>query len=215
MYLSLILSLTAFFVHQSLGLPLPGMQTVYETHFVTVRPTVIESGGSLSTIAPSKTSGASNAATETSPSTTSVPTSQSSSQQTLQSSLASSTQQDSATSSSSQPSSSSLGSSGEFKGQGTYYNPGMGACGKTSTENDHIVAVSKQLYEQKNKNGNSNNNPLCGKNIKVNYKGKSVTVKVVDSCPGCKIHDLDLSPSAFSQIADKSLGRIDITWTWE
>jgi expansin (peptidoglycan-binding protein) len=44
--------------------------------------------------------------------------------------------------------------------------------------------------------------------------GKSVTVAITDRCTGCQIGDLDFSPSAFSALADESLGRIDITWVW-
>jgi len=44
--------------------------------------------------------------------------------------------------------------------------------------------------------------------------GKSVTVAITDRCTGCELTDLDFSPSAFSALADESLGRIDITWVW-
>ena len=46
-------------------------------------------------------------------------------------------------------------------------------------------------------------------------QGKSVNVMIVDACGGCSgSTDLDFSPAAFSQLADESLGRIDITWEW-
>lgn len=50
--------------------------------------------------------------------------------------------------------------------------------------------------------------------IRAYYEGNSVDVTVVDRCEGCAYNDLDFSPSAFTQLADKSLGRIDITWEW-
>jgi expansin (peptidoglycan-binding protein) len=40
-------------------------------------------------------------------------------------------------------------------------------------------------------------------------QGKSVTVTVVDRCAGCAgTADLDLSPTAFSQLANESVGRL-------
>lgn len=46
-------------------------------------------------------------------------------------------------------------------------------------------------------------------------QGKSVTITVTDRCEACKITDLDFSPTAFSQIADQSIGRISgMTWNW-
>lgn len=109
--------------------------------------------------------------------------------------------------------SSETGSSGEQKGEGTYYSTGLGACGVTNQDTDYIVAISHELFDETN-TGNPNNNPVCGKKIKANYQGKSVEVKVTDRCEGCAYGDLDFSPSAFTQLADKSLGRIDITWDW-
>lgn len=40
----------------------------------------------------------------------------------------------------------------------------------------------------------------------------SVTILIVDSCPGCENHHLDLSESAFAKIADKKAGRVPITY---
>ena len=44
--------------------------------------------------------------------------------------------------------------------------------------------------------------------------GKSITVTVTDRCTACAITDLDLSPSAFSDLAAESVGRFDMTWVW-
>jgi expansin (peptidoglycan-binding protein) len=61
--------------------------------------------------------------------------------------------------------------------------------------------------------GNPNQNPLCGKNARVTYQGKTVTVTLTDRCQGCAYGDLDFSPHAFSQLADQSVGRISgISW---
>lgn len=105
-------------------------------------------------------------------------------------------------------------SSGTHSGQGTYYSTGLGSCGITSVDTDYIVAISHELYDENAKDANPNHNPLCGKKITAFYEGNHVEVTVVDRCEGCKYNDLDFSPSAFSQLANQDLGRIDITWNW-
>ncbi|KIM67247.1 hypothetical protein SCLCIDRAFT_232592 [Scleroderma citrinum Foug A] len=97
--------------------------------------------------------------------------------------------------------------SGTQSGQGTYYSTGLGACGITNNDGQRIAAVSHLLFD-------SYPNPLCGKQITAYYQGKSTTVTVTDRCQGCAITDLDFSPTAFSDLANESLGRIDITWMW-
>lgn len=114
----------------------------------------------------------------------------------------------------SQTSSSSGGSSGgKYSGEGTYYDVGLGSCGQTDSNSQFVAALNAPQM----KNGdNPNNNPQCGKKIKVTNpaNGKSVTVKLVDTCPPCASGDVDLSPSAFAAIADMDLGRIPIKWDW-
>ncbi|KAI8978054.1 RlpA-like double-psi beta-barrel-protein domain-containing protein-containing protein [Pilobolus umbonatus] len=98
-----------------------------------------------------------------------------------------------------------------FSGDGTYYNTGIGSCGDTNNDNELVVALNAPQMEY---SGNPNNNPLCGKRIRVTNKanGKSVTVKIVDMCPPCSYGSVDLSPAAFQQIADLSTGRIKVQW---
>lgn len=117
-----------------------------------------------------------------------------------------------ATSTAAATSAPTTGSGETFHGDGTYYDAGLGACGKVNTDSDFIVAISQQRYNKQTPNGNPNNNPLCGQKLNVSYEGKSVQVTIVDSCPGCSYDSLDLSPAAFSQIADKDLGRIQLEW---
>ncbi|KAI0266434.1 barwin-like endoglucanase [Gloeopeniophorella convolvens] len=103
--------------------------------------------------------------------------------------------------------------SGVNQGQGTFFAPGLGACGQTSQDSDLIVAVSTELFNGFPGAGvNPNDNPICGKSITAHFQDKSVTVQVVDRCVGCATNDLDFSPAAFSQLADESLGRINISW---
>lgn len=106
---------------------------------------------------------------------------------------------------------SSSSSSGSYSGDGTYYQPGLGSCGWTNSDSDMIVAVN---HIQMANGANSNHNPNCGRTIKVKGPKGSVTVKVVDTCPGCGSGALDLSPAAFEKIADLSAGRVPISWSY-
>ncbi|UJR13166.1 hypothetical protein I4U23_000189 [Adineta vaga] len=97
-------------------------------------------------------------------------------------------------------------------GDATYYDPGLGACGINSGGNELVCAVASPDFDPQTPNGNPNNNKLCGRRISVNGPKGSVTVSVVDRCPGCKSGDLDLSPAAFDRIANRNQGRVRITW---
>ncbi|KAH7931045.1 hypothetical protein BV22DRAFT_999245 [Leucogyrophana mollusca] len=107
---------------------------------------------------------------------------------------------------------------GTQTGQGTYYATGLGACGITNTDTDYIAAVSHLLFDVfPGYNGvNPNENPVCNRKVTATYQGKSVTVAITDRCTGCALTDLDFSPSAFSQLASESVGRISgMTWLWD
>lgn len=106
---------------------------------------------------------------------------------------------------------------GTQTGQGTYYGTGLGACGITNNDGQHIAAVSHLLFDTYPgyDGANPNQNPVCGQKVTATYQGKSVDVTITDRCVGCAITDLDFSPSAFSEIADQSLGRISgMKWHW-
>lgn len=107
-----------------------------------------------------------------------------------------------------------------YTGDLTYYNPGLGACGKDSTDNDPVVAVSHFTFDAVQTGSDPNQNPLCGRKIRakrVNEKtGQSVSidVTVIDRCTGCQPTDLDVSPAMFKKMADPDLGRVKVTWAW-
>ncbi|KDR85070.1 hypothetical protein GALMADRAFT_54136, partial [Galerina marginata CBS 339.88] len=95
---------------------------------------------------------------------------------------------------------------------------GLGACGITNNDGQHIAAVSHLLFDTfpGYAGGNPNNNPICGRTVTATYQGKSVQVALTDRCAACAITDLDFSPAAFNTIADPALGRISgMTWTWD
>ncbi|ORX97261.1 barwin-like endoglucanase [Basidiobolus meristosporus CBS 931.73] len=100
-------------------------------------------------------------------------------------------------------------SSGNFKGEGTFYAPGLGACEVTSGPNELIAALNAPQYGNAPRGSDS-----CFKCASVTGPKGSVKVKIVDKCPGCKHGDLDLSPAAFNKIANEADGRVSISWTY-
>lgn len=118
----------------------------------------------------------------------------------------------SSTSSAAAATSSSSSSGGDFSGDATYYTPGLGACGWESSSTDLIAALNADQFHSFG--SMSNGNPACGKSATITRNGKTVTVKIVDLCPECAYGSLDLSPSAFDEIADEAEGRVEITWSW-
>lgn len=123
-----------------------------------------------------------------------------------------------------QPTQSSSGESGDdsgiHTGDGTYYDTGLTACGDNNTNDELIVAVSEDLFD--NYPGynrvNPNTNPICGKQITANYQGRSVTVRVTDRCTGCAKYDLDFTPTGLGTLDPNYLidGRIHgVTWQFD
>ncbi|RMZ85900.1 hypothetical protein DV736_g6548, partial [Chaetothyriales sp. CBS 134916] len=108
---------------------------------------------------------------------------------------------------------------GPYTGDLTYYAPGLGACGVTSSSSEDIVAVSHTLFDAAQSGTDPNANPLCGKKIRAKrYKEgvgeRSVDLTVVDRCVGCKATDIDVTTSAFDRLADLDLGRVTVSWSW-
>ncbi|KAI7898881.1 RlpA-like double-psi beta-barrel-protein domain-containing protein-containing protein [Cokeromyces recurvatus] len=95
---------------------------------------------------------------------------------------------------------------GSMSGDATYYDVGLGSCGETNSNDDMVVALSSELM------GGSGSS-YCGKTINVKGSSGSVSVTVVDTCPGCGKEDVDLSPSAFKKLGELGEGRISVTWS--
>ncbi|KAK4443990.1 RlpA-like double-psi beta-barrel-protein domain-containing protein-containing protein [Podospora aff. communis PSN243] len=117
------------------------------------------------------------------------------------------------------------GSQTLYDGDLTFFVPHVGACGIMSTEAEPICAVGRELFDaagpHASNGGNPNQNPLCGRWIRVTRVGDdprrgnvTVDVKVVDRCEDCSPMDLDLSPSAFGMLAMPSRGRVRASWQW-
>ncbi|CAG8583892.1 11457_t:CDS:2 [Diversispora eburnea] len=101
-----------------------------------------------------------------------------------------------------------------FHGDMTWYHLGLGACGKYNTDRDLACALPIAQFDRYTPNGNPNKNTKCGKRIKVTRGKKSVVVRVVDRCEGCKSGDIDLSPAAFEKLASLSVGRTKCSWKY-
>ncbi|KAI8080812.1 RlpA-like double-psi beta-barrel-protein domain-containing protein-containing protein [Gilbertella persicaria] len=98
-------------------------------------------------------------------------------------------------------------------GTGTYYDVsvGLGSCGHQSSDSEMVVAVN---HGQMNNGANPNNNPHCGKKVKIiGETGKTIMATVVDTCPGCSEGCLDMSIALFKKVCgDPSMGVCDISW---
>ncbi|EAA30355.1 hypothetical protein GE21DRAFT_10526 [Neurospora crassa] len=101
-----------------------------------------------------------------------------------------------------------------FSSRITWYNTGLGACGTYSNDGQLVVALNHDQFDPSTPNGNPNRNSLCGRRIRVNANGRSVTVTLVDRCTQCPYGGLDLSPAAFSVLASTSVGVVQGSWDW-
>jgi expansin (peptidoglycan-binding protein) len=95
----------------------------------------------------------------------------------------------------------------EHSGEGTYYDAtGAGAClFDPSPDALDVAALNAEDWD---------GSAWCGACADVSGPSGSVRVRIVDLCPECKSGDLDLSPQAFEQIAERQLGRVEISWTF-
>ncbi|KMT03545.1 hypothetical protein BVRB_8g192220 [Beta vulgaris subsp. vulgaris] len=104
-----------------------------------------------------------------------------------------------------------------ISGQATYYTVYVpSSCYGFDNQGTMIAAASADIFQ---------NRAACGRSYRVTCvsgtnqgvpqpcRGGSVTVRVVDLCPGCSANGLDLSQEAFSMIADPNAGRINIEFT--
>ncbi|MEW5847736.1 MAG: expansin EXLX1 family cellulose-binding protein [Myxococcota bacterium] len=90
-------------------------------------------------------------------------------------------------------------------GEGTYYGAtGEGNCSFPASPQDLMVAAMNAPDYA--------GSAVCGACALVEGPDGSVTVRIVDQCPGCFSGDLDLSPEAFAQIAPLVAGRVSISW---
>ncbi|MCW7539509.1 expansin EXLX1 family cellulose-binding protein [Aquabacterium sp. A7-Y] len=90
-------------------------------------------------------------------------------------------------------------------GEATFYDAtGAGNCSFDPSPGDlRVVALNPADYA---------GSAACGGFMSVRGPRGSVTVRVVDQCPGCQAGHLDLSREAFAQIADPASGKVPVSW---
>ncbi|KAL8938039.1 MAG: hypothetical protein Q9216_004111 [Gyalolechia sp. 2 TL-2023] len=94
-----------------------------------------------------------------------------------------------------------------YTGDMTYYTPAMGSCGYSSSPSDDVVALSIPMMRN---GGNPNRNKKCGTKISIwnPQTKKKYWATIVDTCQGCKMHDIDVSPALFKKVAPNGDGRV-------
>lgn len=111
----------------------------------------------------------------------------------------------------------------KYTGYMTYFNDPDSACGRKLNNNDLIVAIPDNLFENfmpKN-DTNPNHNPICGKCIQIYGKKGIIKTKVYDRCGSCKNgktnKDIDVRPRVFDLVTGKNrsyitIGKTKVTW---
>ncbi|KAJ3473943.1 hypothetical protein NLI96_g12739 [Meripilus lineatus] len=87
----------------------------------------------------------------------------------------------------------------------TWYNVGLGACGRTNVPSDFVVALNGVQWA---------NRAHCGKRITISARGKTTQATIVDLCPGCPNNGLDLSSGLFKFFAPLDVGVITGSWNF-
>lgn len=101
------------------------------------------------------------------------------------------------------------------KGEITYYDVGLGACGEDDSgkgKTGNIVALSHLLMGE-----SSNGNPMCGQSITIKANGRTAKGVVKDKCMGCSKDDVDVSEKIYMELFDESLdsGRMPVSWSFD
>ncbi len=106
-----------------------------------------------------------------------------------------------------QPAKAQFSPSDTYRGEGTFYGYGGGGNCSFPKPGFLTAALNKSQYDASG---------ACGACLEVTNpnNGKSVLVRIDDQCPECKPGDVDLEEAAFEQIANKTEGRIAITWNY-
>ena len=90
-------------------------------------------------------------------------------------------------------------------GEATYYGAdGSGACMFDAAPSDiHVAALNRVQWDDAK---------WCGACADVTGPNGTTRIRIVDQCPECRFGDLDFHPVAFDEIAERQLGRVDISW---
>ncbi|KAF9404102.1 hypothetical protein BGZ94_004380 [Podila epigama] len=101
-----------------------------------------------------------------------------------------------------------------YRGRGTWFSDTMGSCGERFSQSDLIAALNEDQMGRQYGPGSK-----CDQKIRVTangYPGKSVVVRIVDTCPYeyCDTGAVDLSRAAFQKFADLDVGVLDLEWSF-
>lgn len=91
----------------------------------------------------------------------------------------------------------------------------LGACGTNLYPTDMVVALAASAWGASTYDTMTGaaTNPWCGKKINIEYNGKSVPATIMDLCPGCSGHDIDLSDAAWAAIGMTEWTRVKGSWS--
>ncbi|KAF1849975.1 uncharacterized protein K460DRAFT_255432, partial [Cucurbitaria berberidis CBS 394.84] len=95
-------------------------------------------------------------------------------------------------------------------------NGGFGACGTELHDTDMIVALAQPAWGASTYNvmTGAATNPWCGQKIQIEYEGNSIQATIMDLCPGCADHDIDLSLAAWKKLTGKDeKTRLKASWS--
>lgn len=88
----------------------------------------------------------------------------------------------------------------------SFYDVGLGACGKVNVASDFIVAMSATQF------GDGYPGPNCFRPIQIQFGGKSANAVIMDECMKCPYGGLDFSRGLFDHFASEDAGIIYGTW---
>jgi len=93
-------------------------------------------------------------------------------------------------------------------GRGTWYEPGLGACGFTDSASDPVLAIGQGRY------GDGGN---CNQWVAITNTANGATAFGLtrDECESCSTEDLDMSPSLFQQLGNLDQGVITVSWHFQ
>lgn len=89
--------------------------------------------------------------------------------------------------------------------QFTFYQDGLGACGKTNKPSDFIVALNSQEFD-----GGAH----CFDMITITVGDMSNQAMIVDECMGCGAGNLDLSQGLFDFFGSEAAGVLHGSWSY-
>ncbi|KAJ4365285.1 hypothetical protein N0V83_008904 [Neocucurbitaria cava] len=95
-------------------------------------------------------------------------------------------------------------------------NGGYGACGTELHDTDMIVALAESTWGASTYDvmTGAATNPWCGQKIQIEYNGNTVDATIMDMCPGCSGHDIDLSLAVWKQLTGlDEKTRLQASWS--